>query len=451
MLFPKRMYVIWFADFSIHTDGRVDKMKERNTVRIGMIGLGPRTETLLASIFILAEQGGVEVTAVCDVLEERIAKILGIFETHNAKRPAVYRDYHELISDRNVDAVLVPTSWNSHLPIACDAMRMGKYVGIEVGGAASTEELWQLVHASESTGVSCMMLENCCYGRNELLVLNMVRKGMFGELIHCACGYEHDLSEMACDIEKGHERAIHNLRRNCDLYPTHGLGPVAKILRINRGNRFLSLTSTASKARGFAVYAEEKGWKGTMGNHVFNEGDVITTVIRCANGETITLTHSVSLPRPYSRDGRVQGTKGIWMEDTDGIYVHGISPCYEKIDVAGNPYLVHEWNRTSDFYEKYDHPIWQEYRDNPVGGHGGMDSLALQAFFDAVRNRTVTPIDVYDCAAWMSVTCLSEQSIAMGSMPVAFPDFTNGKWISRKPELPGRWSLNEVYEDCFKA
>lgn len=156
------MYVIWFADFSIHTDGRVDKMKERNTVRIGMIGLGPRTETLLASIFILAEQGGVEVTAVCDVLEERIAKILGIFETHNAKKPAVYKDYRELISDRNVDAVLVPTSWNSHLPIACDAMRMGKYVGIEVGGAASTEELWQLVHASESTGVSCMMLENVC-------------------------------------------------------------------------------------------------------------------------------------------------------------------------------------------------------------------------------------------------------------------------------------------------
>ena len=146
-----------------------------------------------------------------------------------------------------MDAVLVPTSWNSHLPIACDAMRMGKYVGIEVGGAASTEELWQLVHASESTGVSCMMLENCCYGRNELLVLNMVRKGMFGELIHCACGYEHDLSEMACNIEQGHERAIHNLRRNGDLYPTHGLGPSAKILRINRGNRFLSLTSTASK------------------------------------------------------------------------------------------------------------------------------------------------------------------------------------------------------------
>ena len=426
-------------------------MEQCETVRIGMIGLGPRTETLLASIFALAGNGEVKVTAVCDLIDERIAKILGILESHGAEKPAVYKDYHELIADRNVDAVLVPTSWNSHLPIACDAMRMGKYVGIEVGGAASVEELWQLVHASESTGVSCMMLENCCYGRNELLVLNMVRRGMFGELIHCACGYEHDLSEMACTVESGHERAIHNLRRNADLYPTHGLGPIAKILRINRGNRFLSLTSTASKARGFACFAEEKGWKGTQGNRVFNEGDVITTVIRCANGETITMTHSVSLPRPYSRDGRVQGTKGIWMEDTGGIYVHGISPCYEKLDVAGNPYLVHEWNKTSDFYEEYDHPIWKEYRDNPVGGHGGMDSLALRAFFDAVRRRSVTPIDVYDCAAWMSVTCLSEQSIATGSMPVAFPDFTNGKWICRRPEIPNRWSLNEIYGECFQS
>ena len=424
-------------------------MSERRIVKIGMIGLGPRTETLLASIFVLAQRGEVEVTAVCDLQTARIDKIHGIFDKHQVRRPAAYTDYHQLIADPNVDAVLVPTSWNSHLTIAGDAMRMGKYVGIEVGGAASTEELWQLVHASESTGVSCMMLENCCYGRDELMVLNMVRQGMFGELIHCACGYEHDLSDMACKIEEKQERSIHNLRRNGDLYPTHGLGPIAKILGINRGNRFLSLTSTASKARGFAAYAREHDWKGAGGNRVFNEGDVITTVIRCANGETIQLTHSVSLPRPYSRDGRVQGTKGIWLEEAKGIYVEGISPRYDKIDAAGNPYLVHEWTPVQDMYEKYDHPIWQECRDNPVGGHGGMDSLALLAFFEAVARRVPTPIDVYDCAAWMSVTCLSEQSIAMGSMPVAFPDFTNGKWISRTPEEPSRWSLNEVYPECF--
>ena len=173
-------------------------------------------------------------------------------------------------------------------------MSQGKYVGIEVGGAASVDELWHLVHAAESTGVSCMMLENCCYGRNELMALNFVRKGMFGELIHCSCGYEHDLSEMARLDGNRAEREVHNYRRCGDLYPTHGIGPIAKILRINRGNRFVSLTSTASKGRGFMLEAERSG----RGQVFYNQGDIVTTVIKCANGETITMTHGVSLPRP---------------------------------------------------------------------------------------------------------------------------------------------------------
>ena len=415
-------------------------MAKEQIVRIGIIGLGARAETLLATMFEMEE---VAVTAICDVREERIARIHGIFDAHSTARPKAYMTYRELLDDPIVDAVFVPTSWNSHLSIACDCMRKGKYVGIEVGGASSTEELWQLVHAHESTGVPCMMLENCCYGRNELMVLNMVRQGLFGELVYCECGYEHDLSEMAWAVEKRFERSIHNMRRNGDLYPTHGLGPIAKILRINRGNRFLSLTSTATKARGFAAALEAH--TGKKADKVFNEGDVVTTVIKCANGETITMIHSVSLPRPYSRDCRVQGTRGIWLENTNGIYVEGISPKYKKLDVANNPYTVHEWDKVDSFYEKYDHPIWQDYRDNVIGGHGGMDSLAMRAFFDAVRRRIPTPIDVYDCAAWMSVTCLSEQSIAMGSMPVPFPDFTNGKWIDPAPEPHSRWSLNEVY------
>lgn len=410
-----------------------------NMVGIGIIGLGARAETLLATLF--GMQSEAEVTAICDIQDERIAKINGIFDKHSAKRPAAYRDYHSLIADKNVDAVLVPTSWNSHLIIAKDVMAAGKYAGIEVGGAASIDELWQLVHASESTGVSCMMLENCCYGRNELMVLNMVRQGLFGELIYCECGYEHDLSEMAWN-ESRTERTIHNCKRNCDLYPTHGIGPIAKILRINRGNRFLSLTSSATKARGFELAAKEHGMPG----EIYNIGDIVTTVIKCANGENITLTHGVSLPRPYSRDCRVQGTKGIWLENAKSLYIEGISPKYNKIDVAGNPYLVHDWEPEEKFQEKYDHPIWKAFRNNPVGGHGGMDALSLSAFFDAVRNRTVTPIDVYDCAAWMSITTLSEQSISLGSAPVAFPDFTNGKWIDREPVFRNKWCLDEVCE-----
>ena len=228
-------------------------------------------------------------------------------------------------------------------------MRAGKYAAIEVGGASSLEELWQLLHASEQTGTPCMMLENCCYGRVELLVLNMVRQGVFGELIHCTGGYEHDLgSDLAAGVANGFERSLHNLRRNGDLYPTHALGPLAKILGINRGNRFLSLTSTASKARGFQLRAREQA-----AERDFNAGDVVTTVIKCANGETIMLTHSVSLPRPYSRDGRVQGTKGIWCEDTNGIYIEGVSSSIVEIDPAGNPYATHKWDPVERFYDSY--------------------------------------------------------------------------------------------------
>ena len=408
-------------------------------VKIGIIGLGARAETLLASIMALSSE--VEVTAICDYSAEKVDKFKTLFEKYGVHSPKCYLSHLELLEDKNVDAVLVPTSWNSHLQIATDAMRKGKYAGIEVGGAASIDELWQLVHAAESTGVSCMMLENCCYGRNELMVLNMVRQGLFGELIYCECGYEHDLSEMAYRTDSRQERALHNMHRNGELYPTHGIGPIAKILEINRGNRFISLNSTATKSRGFDLAAAKRGVKCRH----FNEADIVVTNIRCANGEVITMTHGVSLPRPYSRDCRVQGTNGIWLENSNGIYIDGISPRYQKLDVAGNPYGCHTWNQVSEFYERYDHPIWQDYRNGIVGGHGGMDALALKAFFDAVKRRSVPPIDVYDVASWMCITSLSEDSIALGGAPVAVPDFTNGKWVCREEEEPSIWSLNQVY------
>ena len=411
-----------------------------DTVKLGMIGLGARAETLLATIHEMHTQE-IQVTAICDVLPHRIERILSILESRNTPKPECYSDYRDLIRSANVDAVLIPTSWNSHLKIAEEAMANGKYAGIEVGGASSVDELWHLVHAAESTGVSCMMLENTCYARHELMALNLVRKGLFGEVIHCTCGYEHDLSEMA-RMDNRREREAHNFRRCGDLYPTHGIGPIAKILRINRGNRFVSLTSTASKGRGFTLEAERCG----RGSVVYNQGDIVTTVIKCANGETITMTHGVSLPRPSSRDCRVQGTKGIWLEDVKGIYIEGVSPKYDKLDVAGNPYTVHEWTPISEMYEKYDHPIWKKNREKLVGAHGGVDALMLQAFCDAVRTRTATPIDVYDCAAWMCLTCLSEQSIACGSMPIPIPDFTNGKWIYETPAATGQWSLDEIYD-----
>ena len=411
------------------------------TVKVGIIGLGPRAETLLASFF---ELEGVEIVAVCDLYEEPIRKILGIFEKKGRPAPRTFTNYREMLALDELEAVFAPTSWNSHLAIAADCMEAGKYVAIEVGGAAAVEELWQLIHAYERTGKPCMMLENCCYARNELMVLNMVRRGLFGELIYCEGGYEHNLRDrLAIFDSTGEERAYHNYRRNGELYPTHELGPLAKILRINRGNRFVSLTSTATKSRAVPEARRRMG----LSDVAFNQGDVITTVIKCANGETVTLTHSISLPRPYSRNGRVQGTHGIWLENAGGLYIEGLSRDETKLDVAGNPYDVHYWDRIEDYYEEYDHPIWKTYRDNPLGGHGGVDFLTLQAFLDAVRAGENTPIDVYDVAAWMAVTCLSEQSIATGSMPIPFPDFTSGRWVRREPR--SRWSLDEICEECF--
>ena len=229
-------------------------------VKVGIIGLGARTETLLASFVALDD---VEVVAVCDLLEERINKIVGILKKHGKSQPKTFTNYHEMLQFQEVEAVFVPTSWNSHLSIAVDCMEAGKYVAIEVGGAASVDELWRLVHSYEKTGKPCMMLENCCYARNELMVLNMVRQGLFGELIYCEGGYEHCLRKEMSKIENTYEeRAFHNLHRNGELYPTHELGPIAKILGINRGNRFLSLTSTASKARSLQSYRKELALKG---------------------------------------------------------------------------------------------------------------------------------------------------------------------------------------------
>lgn len=413
-------------------------MEEVKKVGFAIIGLGPRGRTLLPTLLELQSNNEVEVTAVCDVRQDRLDQFMSIFDERKVKRPKCYHNYHELLEDPSVDGLLVPTSWNSHLKIARDAMRKGKYVGIEVGGAATIDELWEIVHASESTGVSCMMLENCCYARNELMVMNMVRQGLFGELVYCSCGYEHDLrSELAPEFEARKERVVHNMCRNGDLYPTHGLGPIAKILGINRGNRFLTLTSHATKACGMTEAMQRYIGKSPR----FNCGDMITTIIHCANGENITLTRSVSLPRPYSRSCRVQGTKGIWLEDAKSLFIEGISPTKQGIDIAGDPYEYHEWTPIESFYEKYDHPIWKDYCKNIIGGHSGMDALILRAFADAIRRHIPTPIDVYDCAAWMCITCLSEDSIAMGGHPVPIPDFTNGKWIDREPLPDSIWNL----------
>jgi len=415
-------------EINIQETDIMTKKKSEQMVHVGIIGLGGRSEAQISGTI---AAGNARICTICDVKQERIDWALERCKALKIRKPKTTADYWDILNDPEIDCVLIPTMWNEHIPIAIDCLNSGKYTAFEVGGACSLDQLWQLVHASEKNKVPCMMLENCCYDRHEMMALNMARLGLFGEIVHCECGYEHNLSGMSRSVEAHRQRAMQNLRRNGDLYPTHGVGPMAKILNINRGNRFLSLTSTASKACGFAANAEKNGWKGAGGYRKFNEGDVVTSVIKCANGETVTVQHCVSLPRPYSRHGMVQGTKGLWSEAHNAIFLEG----WKEGEV---------WSPVSEFYEKYDHPLWKQYNGDSSIGHGNMDVMILQAFFDAVRFHSQTPIDVYDCAAWMAVTCLSEDSIATGSSPVAFPDFTNGKWVDREPERESMYMLSEI-------
>ncbi|MBQ9922918.1 MAG: Gfo/Idh/MocA family oxidoreductase [Clostridia bacterium] len=411
----------------------------KRKLNIAFIGHGHRGIGILK---LLLEMDDVNVVGVCDRYDDRLEEAKQAVINAKGKEPVATKDYHELLAMKTVDAVVTPSSWESHINICIDAMNAGKAVGSEVGGAYSINELWELVRTQERTGKVCMLLENCCYGKKELAVLNMVKQGIFGELIHAEGGYRHDLRE---EIGMGdrirHYRLENYTARNGELYPTHELGPIAKNLGINRGNRMVSLTAMASKSRGVVEWAKQhRTDDDVITSRVFNEGDIVQTMIKCANGETILLTHDTSLPRPYSRANVLQGTKAIWSEDCNGIYIDGVSP------------EAHTWeNFEKTVYEKYNHPLWEEFEKEGVkGGHGGMDWLVLRAFVESVKNDKKPPIDVYDMASWMAITCLSEESIALGSAPVAIPDFTNGKWIRREPYDKGKYCLDEVDFDAFK-
>ncbi|MCR5485202.1 MAG: Gfo/Idh/MocA family oxidoreductase [Clostridiales bacterium] len=411
------------------------------TANFGVIGISGRGSGMMRELMAVP---GVNVVAVCDKYQDRAENGVKIVKEVQGTDAAMYLDYKELLKRDDISAILCCTTWITHCRIAIDSMRAGKHVAIEVGGAASVDECWQMVHTSEKTGKFCMLLENCCYDRNEMAIYNMNSLGMFGEITHLEGGYRHDLREEIClGRENRHGRLVNFMRRNGELYPTHELGPLSKLININRGNRFLTLCSMASKSRGLNVWMKKnKGEDYDIADFPFNEGDVVTTMIKCANGETILLTHDCSTPRPYSRNYNVQGTKGIYNETDD--------------ERAGKIYFDdferEDWKPFKEFRDKYEHPLWKLYSEEGIhaGGHGGMDYLVLSAFAEAAINDVKPPIDVYDTAAWMSITCLSEQSAAMGGMPVPVPDFTNGMWIEREPYRRGKFCLDEVCRDCFE-
>jgi predicted dehydrogenase len=391
-------------------------------INVAYIGYGERGRALLELVLEQVDA----ISAVCDIYEDRAEACAKAVEESRGVRPAVYTDYKDAIADENVNVVMILTAWESHIPIALEAMRAGKAVALEVGGAYSVEDCWELVRTQESTGVPFMFLENCCFGRRELMIKNMVELGLFGRIVHCSGGYQHDLrEEIAFGVENRHYRLRNYLSRNCENYPTHELGPIARILGINKGNRMVSLTSTASCAAGMHEYIlANKSDDEALKNAEFAQGDVVTTVIKCARGETITLTLDTTLPRFYSRGFTVRGTKGMYEEATDSVFLD------RQEDRAYDwTWVRNKVGNADEYSREYEHPIWKQFLEDGVrGGHGGMDYLELKAFFDALRADAPMPIDVYDAASWMAITALSEISVANGSAPVEIPDFTSGRW-----------------------
>lgn len=407
-------------------------------LRLGIIGTGLRGQELLR---LCLQRSDTLVPAICDVDERMIADALSLYEKANQPLPEIYRDsvyvYRELLNRSDIDAVLIATPWEWHFSMAMEALDAGKNVGCEVIMALTVDEHWQIVQKVEQTGLQYMMLENVCYRRDVMAIMNMVRKGVFGELIHMQAGYQHDLREVKFNngqqpygggVEFGPNafsearwRTQHSVDRNGDLYPTHGIGPVSKILDIHCGNRFTQLVSYASKARGLNNYVVDHGGVEHPNAKVhFKLGDVVTTMIETSNGETVLLQHDTNLPRPYSLGFRVQGTKGLWMDVNDSLYIEGKSK-------------PHRWEDAQKWLDEYDHPLWKRFAADAEGaGHGGMDFFAVNAFIEALKAGAPTPIDVYDSAAWSVISPLSERSIAEGGSSLPFPDFTSGKWQSRQ-------------------
>ncbi len=397
-------------------------MKDR--INIGIVGLGARGFSL--SKFI-ARMKDINILYLCDLYQDRVDLALQTINKITKTNPSGTLNYKDILSDPRIDAVLVFSSWDSHSKIALEAMQAGKYVGIEVGGAQDLKECWDIVDTFEKTGSQIMMLENCCYGKYELMVKNMVKEGIFGEVVHCSGGYHHDLrKEISYGRENRHYRLKNYILNNCDNYPTHELGPIAKILNINNGNLMESLFSSSSKSLGLHQYIlDNKSNDLDLLNTSFSQGDIVTTVITCKNGETIVLTLDTTLPRFYSRGFTVRGTKAMYQEEGNILFIDKLhdfaKECPKCLYGNGKKYL-----------KKYMHPIWKNFKKEGIkGGHGGMDYLVLRAFFEAVKNGTSTPIDAYDTASWMAITALSKESIRIKS-PLLIPDFTRGKWENRQ-------------------
>jgi predicted dehydrogenase len=395
-------------------------------IKACVIGLGQRGTALIRSV--LNKNADLSIVSICDVYEDRIARAVQRIK-EVGEEPQSFTNWREALNVTGVQAVFIFTDWSTHAEIAVYAMEKGIAVASEVGCEISLEHCYELVHTWEKTGTPYMFMENCCYNRDELLATSMARKGLFGTIVHCSGAYAHDLrQEVSYGHVTRHYRFDHYLNRNCDNYPTHDLGPIAKLLDINRGNRILTVSSFASKAAGLEEYiATREDATEEMRGARFRQGDVVTTLLTCAGGQTIQLQLDTTLPRSYDRAFTVRGTKGMYMQSLDAVFLDG-----EREYWAPSKYAENNLCNARNYEKDYLPDLWKNVTpEEKQAGHGGMDWFVYRAFTDAVKNGTPMPIDVYDAATWQAVSVLSERSIAQGGMPQTMPDFTEGKWLTR--------------------
>jgi len=393
----------------------------REQVRLGIIGVGGRGTSLLSDLLLVQ---GVEVKAICDVVPEKVEQAQKMVTDAGQPNPQGFSkgetDFKNL-TQLDLDIVYVATPWNWHVPMAVDAMKNGKHVAVEVPAATSLQECWDLVNTSEATRRHCMILENCCYGSSELMALQMVRDGAFGEITYGEAAYLHDLRGILTANEgEGLWRRIPHTRRNGNLYPTHGLGPVAHYMNIHRGDRFDYMVSVSSREASLTSYVKDHfPASDPKRTEKYICGDINTSIIKTTQGRTILLQHDVVNPRPYSRLNMIQGTKGIFADYPPRVFLDG-----QKDE---------EWQKIDSFQQKYEHPLWKQNGEmaRKTGGHGGMDYVMNWRLMDCLKRGLPPDIDVYDAAAWSAPTPLSEASVKGNGSPQSFPDFTRNHWNAR--------------------
>jgi predicted dehydrogenase len=396
-----------------------------DTVRIGFVGVGHQGASHISN-FLRIE--GVEIAAICDLVPAKVARMQQRVEAAGRPRPQAFDrgrdDYVRMCEEAELDLVFTATPWQLHAPVCIAAMKNGKHAATEVPLATTLDEMWALVETAEQTRRHCVMMENCCYDRTEMMILNMVRQGLFGELLHAECGYLHDLRQLKLtDFYEERWRVEYSIRENADLYPTHGLGPVAQWLNVNRGNQFEYLVSMASPGRGLNRWAAEHiGPDSAEARQHYALGDVVNTMIRTRTGQTILVTHDTNSPRPYSRRILLQGVNGVVQKYPD-----------ERIHLEGRS-QAHRWEQLAGYRAEFDHPVWRALEERSAGaGHGGMDYIEDFRLIQCLREGTPMDMDVYDGAAWSCITPLSGRSIAQRGAPQDVPDFTRGAWRDRPP------------------